>query len=179
MWHVFVNSLGITAAILMIGGYILLQWQRNRYRYRLMQIALERGIANFSEGPPFWVISLRRGISILALGIGLMIVGGIAVALARSVEQPNAAIVRTSETKKGQEDSSASAADEMIQKLLRLDLPRPPGPAMERWRQAQIQENVALAATGCGFLMTLLGFVGTAFAFVERKHFRNNGQPPA
>ena len=176
MWHVWVSSFGITAAVLTVGGYVLLQWQRNQHRYRLMQTALERGMSDFCEGPPFWLISLRQGVAVLVLGLGLMAAGAVAFTLARGIEPPEVLTVQSSGGTVGQEEA-ASPVNESPKARPGRPKPPPPSPALEKWRRAQDQQTVGLAAIGCGFLIALLGGVRTGFAVVERKHFRNFRQP--
>jgi hypothetical protein len=175
MWHIWISSFGVTAAVLVVCGYILLQWQRNRYRFRLMQTALERGITDYFEGPPFWLISLRQGIAVLALGIGLIIVGAVAYILAQRVEPPEQPTVQSTKSVVAQDDSATFIPEA---KWLKPDRPKPPppNPALEKWHRAQDQQTLGLAAIGCGFLITLLGGVRTTFSFVERKHIGNARQ---
>jgi hypothetical protein len=174
MWHVWVSSFGVTAAILSVGGYVFLQWQRNRHRFRLMQTALERGTTELCEGPPFWLVSLRQGVAVLVLGMGLMAAGAAAFTLAQGVEMPEALTVQSTGDS-GAWEEAASPTHEAAKPKPGRPKP-PPSPALERWRRAQDQETVGLAAIGCGFLIALLGGVRTAFAFVERKHFRTARQ---
>jgi len=159
-----------------VGGYVFLQWQRNQHRYRLMQAALERGMTDFCEGPPFWLISLRQGIAVLVLGLGLMAVGAVAFTLAQGIEPPEVLTVQSSADIGGQQEAAPSVHEAPKPKPGRPK-PPPPSPALEKWRRAQDQQTVGLAAIGCGFLITLLGGVRTGFAVVERKHFRNVRQP--
>ena len=60
MWHVWISSLGVTAAIILAGGYVLLQVLRERHHFQLMQAAMERGITDFGTSPiPSWFVSMR------------------------------------------------------------------------------------------------------------------------
>ena len=176
MWHVWVSSFGVTAAILCVGGYVLLQWQRNRHRFRLMQTALERGMTDLCEGPPFWLISLRQGIAVLVLGIGMMAAGAAAFTLAQGVEAPQVSTVQSTGDSEAREEAASPTHEAAKPKPVRPK-PPPPSPALERWRRAQDQQSVGLAAVGCGLLIALLGGVRTAFAFAECKYFRAARQP--
>ncbi len=40
----FAGGFGAAAAIVLIGGGVLLRWQRNRLQFALMQTAIERGV---------------------------------------------------------------------------------------------------------------------------------------
>ena len=68
-------GLGITTAILIVGGYLVLRWQRDRQQYLLVQAAIERGLSRLPVAMPLWLVSMRQGAMVLALGIGLMIAG--------------------------------------------------------------------------------------------------------
>ena len=91
MWHVWISSLSVTAAIILAGGYVVLQMQRDRHRFQLALAALEQGVSNSSAGPPYWLASLRQGVAILVLGLGLMVVGAVAYRLASDIAPPSAA----------------------------------------------------------------------------------------
>jgi hypothetical protein len=107
-----------------------------------------------------------------------MVVGAVAFTLAQGIEPPELPTVQSTwsaETQEGQEGTASLASEA---KKPKPDRPKPPpSPALEHWRRAQDQQTVGLAAIGCGFLIALLGAVRTAFAVVERKHFRNVRQP--
>jgi hypothetical protein len=85
------DSLGVAAVLLVIGG-ILLRWQQDRQRFVLMQTALEKGITQFPNSPPFWLISLRQGLTMLALGAALVLVGAGVFVVGRQVPTPTLAI---------------------------------------------------------------------------------------
>ncbi len=69
------GSFGATAALVLVGGAVLLRWQKNRQQYAYMQAALEKGITQFPGSQPFWLLSLRQGVTVLSLGLALMLVG--------------------------------------------------------------------------------------------------------
>ena len=171
MWHVFVSSFGVTAAILVIGGYILLQWQRNRHRYELMRAALEKGITAFPDRSPYWLLSLRQGAAILALGVGLLVVGGVGYAMVHGVQPPDVSIAQSSMTAIDKELSSPRGPEEKLNPP-RPDRPKPPmpNPVLERWHRAENQKTAGLVTMGCGFVLMLLGIVRIGFARVERKY---------
>ena len=58
------DSLGI-AAVLLVFGWVLLRWQQDRQGFALLQTALEKGITQFPNAPPFWLVSLRQGLTML------------------------------------------------------------------------------------------------------------------
>ena len=85
-----VGSFGVAAAVLLVGGSVLIRWQRNRQQFLLMQTALLQGLRQFPAGLPPWVATLRQGITTLALGLGLIVVGAIAYFLGSRVGPPTA-----------------------------------------------------------------------------------------
>jgi len=91
--EVFAALFGVTAAVLLVGGWVALRWQRDRHQFTLAQRALERGVNAFPGGPPFWLVSLRQGLMVLTLGVGLIVVGWLAVAMAGNPEPPPAAFM--------------------------------------------------------------------------------------
>jgi len=129
-----------------------------------MQAAVERGITEFPNAPPNWLISLRQGVAILALGVGLLIVGGVAYALTQGIQPP--------EPPSAQSIVAGSQMEAAESQAPGHERPKPPGPnpAMERWHHAQNQESVGLATMGCGLIVILLGVVRTVFARIERKY---------
>ena len=86
------DSLGI-AAILLVIGWIMLRWQQDRQRFALMQTALEKGITQFPNAPPFWLVSLRQGLTMLALGFALMVVGAGVFFVGHHVPTPTSAML--------------------------------------------------------------------------------------
>ena len=176
MWHVLASSFGITAAILAIGGYVLLQWQRNRHRYELLHAALEKGITEFPDRIPYWLLSLRQGAAILALGIGLLIVGGIAYGLVQGVQPPDMSTVQTSVQSQHEEAPPAQLPEKGPPK--RLAPPSPPSPQFEHWHHAQNQQAVSLVTMGSGLLLVLLGLVRMGFSRAERKYTLDAKQSP-
>ena len=88
------SALGVLAvlvALLLVGGSVVLRWQRNRQQFLLMQTALKEGLQRFPAGPPFWLLSLRQGVMTLTIGVGLLGVGTAAWMLAQGVEPPTQA----------------------------------------------------------------------------------------
>jgi len=167
MWHVWVSSFGVTGAILIVGGYVLLQWQRNRYRFQLAKEALERGISESPSGPPYWVLSLRQGLMILVLGLGLLLAGGALYGLAVGIPPPESFQTQSTTVAPATEATGPSP----VEAKGKAPKPKPPpNPTLERWHRAQDQQTIGLATVGCGLVLTLLGAVRTAFARVERRH---------
>jgi hypothetical protein len=83
------TSIGIAiAAVILAAGWVCILWRRDGQRFRLMQMALEKGVTRFPNTPPFWLLSLRQGVTVLALGIALCGVGAGALMIVRDVPEP-------------------------------------------------------------------------------------------
>jgi hypothetical protein len=82
-------SIGLgVAAVVLVAGWVLTRWHRDQMRFTLMRTALERGVTRFPGIPPYWIVSLRQGVTLVALGIGLGVVGAAAWWMVRGVEMP-------------------------------------------------------------------------------------------
>jgi hypothetical protein len=194
----FAAAFGAAAAILLVGGYVLLRWQRDRQQFLLMHKAMERGINALAGGPPFWVVSLRQGLMILTLGVGLVVVGLVAVQTVPDVEMPQGWQGPMPAMQPGMNGPDRPDAQDRPE--FRPDRPeprmdqRPPGPrrptipdrpqpppqnpAMERWHRAQDQRMVGLLAIGSGVILILLGIVRTSLAAVERRYSDDDSPGP-
>lgn len=152
-------------ALVAIVGNVVLAWQRERNRFALARLSVERG------GPPVWpaalppwVVSLRQGLAVLVLGVGLLVVGAGAWASARHVFPP---------------PESQAASPPLAAPGFRPAPPPPPSPAMEAWHRAQEREAVGQACVGAGVILSLLGMARAAFAAVERRYAGINATPTA
>lgn len=82
-------SIGLgVAAVILVAGWVLTRWHRDQMRFALMRTALERGVTRFPGMPPYWLVSLRQGVTLVALGAGLGAVGAAAWWMVRGVEMP-------------------------------------------------------------------------------------------
>jgi hypothetical protein len=163
---VFAGVLGATAALLLVGGSMFLRGQGNRQRFLLMQAALEKGITSFPGQPPFWLLSLRQGITTITLGIALMIVGAGAWTIGHSVEQPTDIIAHEPPPPPVPQDAGPGQHH-----------PPPRNPIVERWLRAQMEETIGQVSVGCGIILLLLGIARTGFARTERRYADNPGAP--
>ncbi len=161
------GSFGIVAAVLLIGGSTVLRSQRARHRFELSKLALENGTP-LPEGPPLWLASRRRALSILALGVGLMVVGAGAWWLGSGVERPA--------------ESDPPAAAPVAPLLDPQGRPRPPAPSpqIEAWHSAQERLAIGQTAVGCGVILTILGLVRLGYTGAEKRHAeQSQATPPA
>jgi hypothetical protein len=159
------NSLGI-AVVMLVAGWLAIRWQQDRQRFHLMKTALEKGITRFPDVPPFWMVSLRQGLTMLSLGIALTVVGGGASWMGRQVPMPDAASLQL------QPDPRPARGPD--------DRPEPPGPgrrpvpapnpALERWHQAQAEQTAGLVSIGVGVILVFVGVVRVVFAQAERQY---------
>ncbi len=185
-WEIAIAAFGITAAILLIGGAILLRYQRDRQHFLLMKAALDKGINSFPGMVPGWLISLRIGALCLILGLGLM-GGGIAFYNAASFidEPPVQSAVSAPPGYRSAGDTSDAPPPPPPPRGnpgSRPDDGRPPppgpppprpgsqSPAMERWHLIQTQHTIGLIAICVGAILALLGLVRIAFARIERRY---------
>lgn len=155
------GSLGVAAVVLVV-GWILLTWQRDRNRFALMRTALEKGITRFPDAPPFWLVSLRQGITTLALGLALGGVGAGAFWLGHGVAMPSDASIAATATTEPEPPPPGPGHHP----------PRPPvpNPQMERWHQAQTQVTVGLTSIGIGIILSFVGLVRIVFARAEQTY---------
>jgi len=176
------GSLGV-AAILLVGGWIVLRWQQDRHRFRLMQTALEKGITRFPDSPPYWLVSMRQGLTMLALGIALAVVGGGTFWLGHQTPMPDAAsmIVGPQQFEPDDmPDHRPGPHSEMERPDRRPDRrPEPgpgpgrrppiPSPQLERWHQAQAEQTAGLVSVGIGIILLFVGVIRVFFAQAERQ----------
>jgi hypothetical protein len=172
-----VAALGIIA-----GAFI--SWQRDRERFILARMAIEKGLGAVPGMPAPWIRSLRSALSILIVGIGLMIVGGAAWGLARGGQSPEAALVAADAELASQGSTTRPTPMPMMQPPPppphrgpgESEPPPPPpvfSPAFERWHQArerEKQQTVGLECAAAGFVLTLLGLVRLGVAKAESQY---------
>ena len=148
------GSFGIVAAILLIGGSVFLRGQQNRFRFELANKALDAGLP-LPAAEPLWKPLHRQAQSILAVGVGLLIVGTAAWWLGSGVSRP----------------ADAAEPPEPATRVFDLGRPAPPprpSAAMQAWESAQERVVVGQSAVGCGVMLTLLGLVRLNVARTER-----------
>jgi len=165
-----ITACAVAAAILLIGGAILIRLQRDRHHFRLMQMALERGITAFPGVPPGWLISLRIGCLVLVLGIGLVI-AGLLLCPPISTSGP---IAIGGATAPAPPPPPSIAGDP---RSASPQTPPPPNPEMEHQHRIENQHLAGLVCIGAGVILSLLGIVRILFARLERRYAQESILP--
>jgi hypothetical protein len=171
----FAGAFGVTMAVLLIGGPLVLRWQRNSHQFKLAQAAIASGVTRFPKGPPFWLLSLRQGITALTLGVALLIVGSIAFGLTCRIDVP-APAAPAGPPATTLPDRIARAAD-AAPRPGRESPPQPNLP-VEEWHRLKTINTLGLMTLGSGFVLALLGVMRIAFAATERRHARDEEPIP-
>ena len=176
------GAIAILIVIMIVGGTVLLRWQRNRYRFELMKAAMAQGMTRFPSDVPYWLASLREALMVLTVGVGLMLVGGAAIRLhvAPGPNGPN----RVNTTRPAEEmrpvEQRPRPEEFRRDERMRPGDERPPfdpeGPRIQR--QEAIQ-SLGMVAMACGAILTLLGIVRTIFAGVEKRYTAGPPDGPA
>jgi hypothetical protein len=195
IWQIAIGSFGVAAAILLVGGWVLLRYQRDRQHFQLMQAALDRGVTSMPGMVAGWVVSLRQGFLALMLGLGLV---GAGLALDRTADriEPAPVLPTTTAPARPMDDrpfppppgpmGRREGGDPMRdgppgmrdgpprdgQRMGMPDGPPPPrwNPAMERWQSVKTQKQAGLVTMCAGGILALLGLVRIAFSRLERKY---------
>ncbi len=162
-WEPVATAFGITGAVLLVGGGIVLRYQRDKAHFRLMEKALEKGITSYQGMAPSWLISMRIGMLCLVLGVGLI---GSGVG-ARVWAETDAGV--------GQVESEPPPPLAVPDPTSEVGRPPPAGPvgggpAMERWHRMQVEQTLGLCAVCAGAILAMLGVVRMAFAGMEKKY---------
>lgn len=190
-WDIAAGAFGITAAIVLSGGMILLRYQRDRYQFQLLHAALDKGITALPGAVPPWLLSLRQGVLTLVLGLGLIgsgaalhIAAGTINDLPAAASQPSGPPerFRPPPPRDGPPDArpdgrpgpngppngpplgppNGGPQDP--------DRPPPPSPQMQRWHRIETQRLTGLIAICSGIILGLLGLVRIGFSRTERKY---------
>jgi hypothetical protein len=159
-WEAAIPVFAISAAAILVGGTILLRFQRDRHHFLLAHMALERGITTFPGAIPGWLLSLRVGVLTLVLGLGLASSG-----------------IFFYQTAGDLQDSPIAAPAPRVPPATTVDRPRPAGdtesnaphaPPPPVWHRIQNQRIASLVTFCVGVILVLLGLVRILFARAER-----------
>jgi hypothetical protein len=173
--EVAAGSFGVAAALLLVGGSILLRYQRDRHHFILTQAALEKGLTALPNGLPVWVVSLRQGILVMVLGIGLLAAGAGTCILATTLPGPPAAATRPVRLPPGYDNVTAQPQPAPA----RPDGPAGPppegphfmpNPEMDHWQRMQNIQLGGVVTLAVGGIVFLLGLVRILFAGAEKKY---------
>ena len=176
----FAGAFGGVAALLLLGGPMLLRWQRNRQQFVLAQAALAQGVTQFPKGPPFWLMSLRQGIMAFTVGAALLIIGAIATWMTSGLVVPPVSATPTVVVK----PIDAPPPVASTRAIAEPAAPVPahaggplPNPALDEWRRLKTINSLGLMSLAAGFLLALLGSVRIVFARTERLHYHEENLP--
>jgi hypothetical protein len=179
-WDIAAGAFGITSAIVLAGGIILLRYQRDRYQFQLLHAALDKGITSLPNSVPAWLLSLRQGVLTLVLGLGLVGSGAALHFAARHILEIPASATMPDRAprppRNGPPDAhfpgppGPPAPPGAPGGPQDPDRPPPPSPEMQRWHRIETQRLTGLIALCCGIILALLGLVRIAFARTERKY---------
>ncbi len=165
MWDAAAGGFGVTAALLLLGGGIVLRLHRANLHFKLAQTAMDKGLPPIAiGGPPAWLVSLRQSVLVLAAGIGLALAGGGVTFWASHVPMPLGM------------PTTAPAVEPPPPVAEGHGPPRPhdppprPSNAQRRWDQAQDALFLGLGGMAGGGVLALLGVVRIAFAVVEKRY---------
>ena len=195
---IFFGAFGVTAALLLVGGFLTLRFQRNRFRFLLIQAGLEKGINPLTGAPPLWLMSLRRGTMAIAVGVCLILIGIAVGGAASKVPMPTDAEAR----------ATVLPAEMAPPDSRPVDAPRAPDggpmdhgpmggpmggpprfdrrddragppprelPAVEAWHRAQDRKTLAGLSGSAGLILAVLGTVRVLFALAERRYADHTG----
>jgi len=165
------SEFAITAAALIVGGGILLRYQRDRHHFLLMKAAIEKGITAFPGATPGWLISLRVGTLSLVMGIGLLVVGiflhihtsDVVVTGGANTPLPPGYVSPENGVRRPPPAAPANGPQSDAP-------PPPPSPEMERQHRIENQELVGKVAFCAGIILMMLGTVRILFSRLERKY---------
>jgi len=161
-WDSFAIGFGAATAILVVGGIVLLRWQRNRHEQAILQAALARGESPAPVQPP-WLVSMRQGVLTLALGAGMCLCGWAARAIAERIEIPALPTTRpAAEMLAGPKPRDLQGRLTPEGRLYTL--------VRSQWERQQNQKIIGFVLLGCGGILVILGLTRMGFALVERTY---------
>jgi hypothetical protein len=167
-FNVLLGCFGVAAALLLIGGSVMLRAQQNRHRFELAKKSLETGHA-LPPAEPLWKGLHRQAQSILAVGLGLLIVGFVAWVSGTRVERPPQIMV---------DAPLATTQPAAVRNPFGPPPPPPrPSPEVELWQRAQVRIAIGQSAMGCGVILTLLGLSRRSAARTERQSLATTSPP--
>jgi hypothetical protein len=169
-WQIASTAFGITAALIIAGGWVFLQYRRDQLHYKVVTLALDRGLQALPGSVPAWIRSLRQGILILLLGVGLLGAGIVFYAAAGWVdEMPANPRVEVPPTPAGAPTTAGASMPPH---------PAPPPPNLPRWERMERLKLIGLVAMCTGGILILLGIARIAFARIERRYLPEPGATP-
>lgn len=170
MMHLWVSSFGIASAFLLIAAYVFLRWQQNRHQLELAKLSLERGYGLALSESVAWLDALRRAVGATAVGLGLVIAGGLIWYNASATPMPeeNYTAIELSQAEPTSPQPSAGGHNR----------PKPfkprPSPQLEVWDRAQQRISFGMYCVVAGSGLLSLGVVGIVFCMLEKRFYRES-----
>jgi hypothetical protein len=169
-WQIAGTAFGIAAALIIAGGWVFLQYRRDQMHYKVITLALDRGLQTLPGSVPSWVRSLRQGVLILLLGVGVLAAGILFHVEAGYVdEMPVNPRVEVPPTAPATPPGTLAALPPR---------PAPPPANMPRWERMEQLKLIGLVNMCSGGILILLGIARTSFARIERRYL-TDAAPPA
>ncbi len=192
IWEIGIGSFGVAAAVLLVGGWVVLRFYRDRQQFALMQAALERGIAHMPGAVPGWLISYRQGVLALVVGLGLVVAGAVLAASAAHIDEIPASVIARVQQLNIHNDEVSLPPMYMPHRPPSSSSPPPPHrgllearwrvsergrgigrrwiPEMERWHRVETQRLMGILGMCVGGILGLMGVVRVVFARAERRY---------
>jgi hypothetical protein len=160
-WQIAGTAFGISAALIIAGGWVFLQYRRDQMHYKVITLALDRGLQTLPGSVPSWVRSLRQGILILLLGVGVLAAGVLFRVEAGNVaEMPASPRVEIPPTAPAPQPGTMAAPPR----------PAPPPANLPRWERMEQLKLIGLVNMCSGGILILLGIARISFARIERRY---------
>ena len=168
-WQIASTAFGVAAAFIIAGGWVFLQYRRDQLHYKVVTLALDRGLQALPGSLPPWMRSLRQGILILLLGVGVMASGILFREEARVVSDiPANAQVEVPPPPPGYPSVVAATTP-----------PHPVPPSnLPRWERIERLNLIGLVAICTGGILILLGIARVSFARIERRYLNETAATP-
>ena len=161
-WQIAGTAFGITAGLIIAGGWVFLQYRRDQMHYKVITLALDRGLQTLPGSVPSWVRSLRQGILILLLGVGVLAAG-----ILFRVEAGNVAEMPANPH---MEVPPAAPATQSGTMAATPPHPAPPPANLPRWERMEQLKLIGLVNMCSGGILMLLGIARISFARIERRY---------
>jgi len=168
-WQIFGTALGITMGLIIAGGWIFLQYRRDQMHYKLLTVALDRGLPALPGRVPAWIRSMWQGVLIMLLGVGVLAAGVLLQAESGSVGR--SPVLADHSPPPVVRPPATGRAEGVVQPPPPPAPPgNPPGPDMPRLERMERLRLIGLINMCAGGVLILLGIARMGFARLERRY---------